>query len=118
MNQFFCMFFPPVVAVAVLRMLQRRRLDRQYALMAYAGFACGINLLIFLFQTFVLGAENDLLQELSFNNLYMVQYLGAALLFAVVLPLVFEVARRHIHLRLEVLPEEPEDTDGGEDGQP
>ena len=86
MNRFLCVFFPAIIAVAVLRALQGRRLDRQYALMAYGAFVVIINLLIFLFQTFILGFTDDLLQEASFTNLYMVQYLVAAVLFALVLP--------------------------------
>lgn len=115
MNRFLCVFFPAIIAVAVLRALQGRRLDRQYALMAYGAFVVIINLLIFLFQTFILGFTDDLLQEASFTNLYMVQYLVAAVLFALVLPFVFEFLRRALMLRLDVTDGEKEEADKKEE---
>lgn len=111
MNRFLCVFFPAIIAVAVLRALQGRRLDWQYAIMAYGTFVVVINLLIFLFQTFILGFTDDLLQEISFTNLYMVQYLVAAILFALVLPFVFEFLRKALKLRLDVTDREKDGPD-------
>lgn len=115
MNQFFCMFFPSFVAVAMLRLLQKKPLDRQYALLAYGGFTCVINLLIYLIQTLLLGASGNFQQNSVFTNAYMVEYLLGALAFAVVLPLLFEIIRRNIHLRLEIRSTDDKAKNGGED---
>lgn len=115
MNQLFCMFFPPFVAVAMLRLLQKKPLDRQYAILAYGGFTCVINTLIYLVQVLLLGGAQNFQQNTTFNNTYMVQYLIGALIFAVVLPVLFEIIRRNVHLRLEVLPAKKEDGTTGED---
>lgn len=115
MNQFFCMFFPPIVAVAMLRLLQKKRLDWQYALFAYGGFTCIINLLIYLVQVLLLGGSRNFQQNSTFNNSYMVQYLIAALAFAIVLPFLFEVVRRSVHLRLEIRPAQKDEHSTGED---
>lgn len=106
---FFCLFFPALMSVGILGMLQKKKFDVQGFLTSYASFVVLINFLVMVVLAYVFGNQAEILTSYAFTNGFIVKFLACASVFAVILPFVFEFFRKNTNISLEVVPLEEGD---------
>lgn len=125
MNQLICQFAPAFLAIVILERLWKKKLRGWDFVVLFAIMTGVINMLSLAVISGLFSHGNDVVNETLFSARISYRYILLSLIFAIVVPYVFEAVRRTIKIELtvkvnpkavaELLSEKDEEVQDGEE---
>lgn len=101
MIQILCLFFPPIISVYIVHIVQKQKLDLIKFLYTYCFYTLIINIIII----FILKIKYSILifNEQLFTINFIFKYLIVAVILSISLPNIYRIFRKNIQLEFIIL---------------
>lgn len=95
---FLCLFFPAIIAVYIFSIITKRKVGINFFLLYYAIYVILINFIMISVLTFIFNKKYLILLANSFSNIFILKYIGLAMLLSCLLPFLFKIIKENINL--------------------